>query len=102
MRPQCVLQVASYQAGTPNERREFDSDSCGLLAPLFTVVRTRFVVLTDSASPYSRGIHGRGITGDSTFLKLKLSTIGEFMAAMASSSVIVGAASGVRLANPRT
>ncbi len=47
---------------------------------LFTADRTRYIILTNTASLYSCVMYGRGVTDDSTFVKRALSAIREFMA----------------------
>jgi len=48
-------------------------------AHLFTVQRTQYVILTNSASLYSMVMHGRGITNDRQFIREVMSFAKEFM-----------------------
>jgi len=46
---------------------------------LFTVQRTQYIILTNTASLYSMVMHGRGITNDRQFIREVLSFMKEFM-----------------------
>lgn len=48
-------------------------------AHLFTAERTRFVIVTNTASLYSTVFYGRGIANDSQFIDRMLEAIREFM-----------------------
>ena len=48
-------------------------------ANLFTVQRTQYIILTNTASLYSMVMHGRGITSDRLFIRDTLSYMKEFM-----------------------
>ena len=48
-------------------------------ANLFTVQRTQFIILTNTASLYSLILHGRGITNDKQFVREALRSMKEFM-----------------------
>ncbi len=48
-------------------------------ANLFTVQRTQYIILTNTASLYSMVMHGRGITNDRQFIREVLSVMKEFM-----------------------
>ena len=48
-------------------------------ANLFTVQRTQYIILTNTASLYSMVMYGRGITNDRQFIREVLSYMKEFM-----------------------
>ena len=48
-------------------------------ANLFTVQRTQYIILTNTASLYSMIMYGRGITNDKQFIREVLSCMKEFM-----------------------
>lgn len=48
-------------------------------AHLFTADRTRFILVTNTASLYSVVMYGKGITNDSILIQKILSLLGEFM-----------------------
>ena len=48
-------------------------------AHLFTVDRTQYILITNTASLYSMVMYGRGITNDWQFLDRMISHMGEFM-----------------------
>jgi hypothetical protein len=68
--------IAPLPAIPCDENRNPMLDWC---ANLFTVQRTQFIIMTNSASLYSLILHGRGITNDKQFVREVLHCMEEFM-----------------------
>ena len=77
-----TLKLAKKIGIAPLPAIPFDENRNPILdwnANLFTVLRTQFIILTNTASLYSLILHGRGITSDRQFVREALSSMEEFM-----------------------
>lgn len=66
---------AGKLAEMPLDENPYADWSCHL----FTANRTQYILLSNTASLYSCVMYGKGITDDSRFIELAVSTIREFM-----------------------
>jgi len=77
-----TLKLAKKIGIAPLPAIPFDENRNPILdwnANLFTVLRTQFIILTNTASLYSLILHGRGSTSDRQFVREALSSMEEFM-----------------------
>ena len=77
-----TLKLAKKIGIAPLPAIPFDENRNPILdwnANLFTVQRTQYIIMTNTASLYSLILHGRGITNEKQFVREALSCMEEFM-----------------------
>jgi hypothetical protein len=70
---------AKIKAGTLKALPLDENPFADWSAHLFVADRTQYILLSNTKSPYSTVMYGKGITNDSSFIERALSNIREFM-----------------------